>query len=61
MTQTDMQEKKFHKNKGKTYLQPENNQLIMHAKPKEKKTEFLKPNIRVLNTLSRKKYECQLS
>ena len=33
----------------------------MHTKPKEAKktpTEFLKQNVRVLNTLIRAKYEC---
>ena len=52
-----MSRKKFHKERRlKTYVQLENNQRIMPAKPKEKTlTEFLKLNarVRVLNTLSR--------
>ena len=60
ITQTDTWGKKTSiKERLKTYLLLENNQPIMHAKPKEKTlTEFLKLNLRVLNTLSRMKYEC---
>ena len=39
------------------YILLENNQLKMHAQSKEKTwTEFLKQNIKVLNTQSRAKY-----
>ena len=51
-------ENSIKKKRLKTYVLLENNQLIMHAESKEKiPTELIKFNIRVLNILSRAKYE----
>ena len=57
ITQIDIQEKiSMKKEKSKTYILLENNQPIAYTE--KTTTEFLKVNVRMLNSLSRAKYKC---